>query len=159
MSESKYPTATKYLKEIRALQSKLETLTQWIDPLSGESEEVTVRTFSARKNTLDSGEIDREILGVRRQLDERIGVIRQAIRRLSSPGEALLIELIYVFGLDAATVSTGLSLSRSGFYCRLSRSMLSLEEQLKRIDSLEGCAAPFQGREVGRAPAIPGEDT
>ena len=77
MSESKYPTATKYLKEIRALQSKLETLTQWIDPLSGESEEVTVRTFSARKNTLDSGEIDREILGVRRQLDERIAKMLQ----------------------------------------------------------------------------------
>lgn len=158
MSVSKYPTATRYLKEIRTLRDKLETLTQWIDPLSGQEEERSVRSFDPRTRRRNSGEAGREIARVRRQLDQMTEIIRRAVRRLSSPGEALLIELIYVHGLDAATICAGLSLSRSGFYRCLSSSMLSLEAQLKRIEISEGCAAPFRDGLQGGAPVPPDEE-
>ena len=133
MSVNKYPTAEKYLKQIRALRAKLETLTQWIDPLSGREEGKESSGHTVRASAENHSETNREILSIKRQLDEMIATIRRAVRRLSSPGEALLIELIFIFGFDAGTICASLSLSRSGFYSRLSKSMTSLEAHLKRL--------------------------
>ncbi len=67
-----------------------------------------------------------------RESERRLGALLEEtdrlIRRMDDPGQALLMELLFLQGIDRDVICAGLGLSRSGFRSRLSRGFAALEQ-------------------------------
>ena len=135
MRISECPNAVKTLEQIKALRNRIETLRDWLTANECSSEGSRTKYAGGASPFPDLTALQRDLESSRQELDKLLKLVRRAVGRMDSPGEALLIELVFIYGLDAGTIATGLSLTRTGFYSRYARSMHSLEMQLSRLNA------------------------
>ncbi len=83
----------------------------------------------------DDGELACQCEKRDRQLETLKNDTLRLIRKMPSPALALLIEMVFVFGVDRDVLTAGLGLSRSGFRARFSRAMRELEDVMEKAES------------------------
>ena len=123
MKPTKCEKAKELLARIRALRSKIDALRGCLEP--GRSGCAGERGAYSK---------DASLLGAlnesQRELDRLLDSVRRAVRRMDSPGEALLMELIFLYGLDAGAIASSLSLTHSALYRRIAAATETLEKEL-----------------------------
>ena len=136
----KYAKAWNTLERVSTLREHIQVLEQ----MAAQTESSALRVTSICSHVHAKGNVTREdavckyidlkpqLETIKKQYDEAVKIIENALVFMPNPAEELLLRTIYVYGADKHLVMVMSGMSPSGFRAKLERAVASFDTILKR---------------------------